>query len=164
MPAPDPPTGSPADLDTGSLALFAGLAAADEVQRELDRQGFTGLRFSHGYVFQHLIDAEPTIGELAGKLAMTQQGASKAVAELQNLGYLERAADPRDARVRKVRLTSRGRDAVAAARRSRAALDERLAGRYGPERLAAIRAVLVDLIDDLGGTDAIRRREVRAPR
>lgn len=154
----------PGDLDTGTLALFVGFAAAALVQDAVAEDGFTGLRFSHGYVFQHLIEGSPTVGELAEKLDMTQQGASKAVAELERLGYVERAADPRDARIRRIRLTGRGRAAVAAARRARRSVEERLERRCGAERLAASRAVLVELLDELGGTAAARRREVRPPR
>jgi DNA-binding MarR family transcriptional regulator len=154
----------PHDLDTGTLALFVGFAAAESVQRALGAGGFADLRFSHGYVFQHLIDAEPTVGDLADGLGMTQQGASKAVLELEGLGYVERVADPRDARVRRVRLTGRGRAAVDAARAARAALEERLRRRCGDEALGTARGVLADLLDELGGTAAVRRREVRPPR
>ncbi|WP_433337715.1 MarR family winged helix-turn-helix transcriptional regulator [Spirillospora sp. CA-294931] len=154
----------PEDLDTGTLALFAGFAASGHVQDDLAGRGFGDLRFSHGYVFQHLVAGRPTIGELAAKLGMTQQGASKAVVELERLGYAERFADPDDARTRRVRLTPRGRDAVATARRARAALEERLAARFGAGRLAEARALLTEMLDELGGVPAIRRREVRPPR
>ncbi|WP_200841764.1 MarR family winged helix-turn-helix transcriptional regulator [Actinomadura sp. K4S16] len=153
----------PEDLDLGSLALFVGLTAAEEVRRDIEREGFTGLRFSHGYVFQHLVDAEPTIGELATRLEMTQQGASKAVAELERLGYVERVPDPADARIRRARLNARGRAAVEAARRGRAAQQERMARRCGRERLDTAHAVLVELLDALGGADGVRRRDVRFP-
>ncbi|MER6439065.1 MULTISPECIES: MarR family winged helix-turn-helix transcriptional regulator [unclassified Streptomyces] len=157
-------TPDPLGLDTGSLALFTGFAAASAVQDALADEGFGDLRFSHGYVFQHLVDAEPTVGDLAAKLDMTQQGASKAVAELERLGYTERVPAPGDARVRLVRLTPRGRDAVAAARRARARLEERLALRCGPESLAESRRVLAELLEELGGAAAVRRRDVRPPR
>ncbi|MER8220741.1 MarR family transcriptional regulator [Streptomyces sp. NPDC094143] len=70
-------------------------------------------------MFQHLIDAQPTVSDLAAKLDMTQQGASKVVAELERLGYVERLPSPRDARIRHVGLTARGRETVTAARRAR---------------------------------------------
>jgi DNA-binding MarR family transcriptional regulator len=95
---------------------------------------------------------------------MTQQGASKAVAELERLGYAERLPDPQDARVRRVTLTPRGHEAVAAARRARAALEDRLRQRFGAPALDAARALLADLLDTLGGAAAVRRREVRPPR
>ncbi|PIM70061.1 transcriptional regulator [Streptomyces sp. JV178] len=154
----------PHDLDTGTLALFVGLAAASTVQDELAALGFPDLRMSHGYVFQHLLHDRPTIGDLAEKLDMTQQGASKAVAELERLGYAERLPDPHDARVRRVTLTPRGHEAVAAARRARAALEERLRQRFGAPALDAARTLLADLLDTLGGAVAVRRREVRPPR
>lgn len=154
----------PRQLDTGTLALFVGQAAAGLVQDSLADQGFGDLRLSHGYVFQQLIDDEPTVGDLATRLAMTQQGASKAVAELEHLGYCERAPDATDARVRRVRLTDRGRAAVAATRRARAALDRRLADRFGQELLAEHRDLLARLLDELGATAAVRRRAVRPPR
>src|SRR5213595_1161341 len=140
----------PRQLDTGTLALFAGQAAAALVQEQLAGQGFGDLRFSHGYVFQHLIDGEPTVGELAAQLAMTQQGASKAVAELERLGYCKRFPGAADARVRRVRLTNRGWAAVSAARRARTALDQRLASRFGEQNMAGLRDTLARLLDELG--------------
>ncbi|WP_432009932.1 MarR family transcriptional regulator [Streptomyces cucumeris] len=154
----------PQQLDTASLALFVGLAASDLIQERMAAEGFGDARFSHGYVFQHLIDDRPTVGELATALDMTQQGASKAVAELERLGYAERVPDDRDARVRRVRLTDRGHAAVNAARAARAALDERLAARFGDRRLAEHRALLAEVLDELGGSDAVRRRDIRPPR
>jgi DNA-binding MarR family transcriptional regulator len=154
----------PRDLDLGTLALFVGSAAASAVQEEMAAQGFTGLRVSHGYVFQHLVEEARTIGELAVRVEVTQQAASKVVAELEGLGYVERVPDPRDARIRRVRLTGRGRAAVAAARRARAAQEDRLAERVGRERVEECRALLAELLDELGGAGAVRRREVRPPR
>ncbi|MEU0008037.1 MarR family winged helix-turn-helix transcriptional regulator [Streptomyces sp. NPDC006314] len=155
---------TPKDLDTGTLALFAGFAASAAVKEELAAQGFADLRMSHGYLFQHLINARPTIGDLAEKLDMTQQGASKAVAELERLGYVERLPDSSDARIRRVSLTGRGQEAVAAARRARAALEERLRRHFGTEALGATRSLLADLLDELGSTTAVQRREVKPPR
>ncbi|MEU8866834.1 MarR family winged helix-turn-helix transcriptional regulator [Streptomyces umbrinus] len=154
----------PRDLDTGTLALFVGFAATSAVQTELAANGFPDLRMPHGYVFQHLLHTRPTIGELAEKLDMTQQGASKAVAELERLGYAERLPDPHDARIRRVTLTSRGHEAVTAARHARAAQEEHLRQRFGTTAIDAARTLLAELLDDLGGTAAVQRREVRPPR
>ncbi|MFJ8629289.1 MarR family winged helix-turn-helix transcriptional regulator [Streptomyces sp. NPDC093568] len=155
---------APSDLDLGSLALFLGFATTTAVQEDLAARGFGDLRMSHGYVFQHLIDAQPTVSDLAAKLDMTQQGASKAVAELERLGYVERIQDPLDARIRRVTLTRRGVEAVAAARSARAALEARLRRRSNPATFDTARTLLADLLDELGGTAAIQRRDVRPPR
>jgi len=152
------------DLDTGTLALFVGFAAAGLVQDELAAAGFVELRFAHGYVFQHLIDERPTITELAAKLGVTQQAASKSVAELEDFGYVQRSPDPGDARVRRIELTPRGQEALARARQAREALEERIVTVYGRERLAECRSVLTGVLADLGGATAVQRREVRPPR
>ena len=142
----------PQDLDTGTLALFVGFAAAALAQDQLSAEGFGDLRFSHGYVFQHLVDAQPTIGELAAGLDMTQQGASKAVAELEQLGYTERIPDPRDPASAACSSPLADGKAVQASRRARAALEERIEQRSGERLLAEHREMLAQLLDELGGT------------
>ncbi|MFI0454348.1 MarR family winged helix-turn-helix transcriptional regulator [Actinomadura sp. 6N118] len=152
------------ELDVQTLALFVGFAAADRVQDALARQGYGDLRFSHGFVFQHLIEGEPTIGELAARLAVTQQAASKTIAELESLGYTERVPDPADARIRRVRLTSRGRMAIDAARQARATLEAELLQRVGDDALATTRACLHQILNDLDALPAVHRRDIRPPR
>lgn len=122
------------------------------------------LRFSHGFLFQHLIESERTIGELAERVEISQQAVSKVVAELEALGYVERVVDAQDARVRRVRLGASGRRAVAEALASRAALEKRLAAKLGPRRMAAARRLLAEALEALGGADALRARRVQAPR
>ena len=151
------------ELDLGTLALFVGQAAAEEVQRALEHGGFGDLRFSQGYLMQHLIDAEPTVGDLAARLDITQQGASKAIAELERGGYAERVGDPVDLRIRRVRLTGRGRAVVEASPAARRRLEERLAECHGAGRVAAARVLLAEILDGLGGAEAVGRRDVRPP-
>src|SRR4051812_32064362 len=99
--------------------MLAGGAAGRTVISMMTAAIGSDVRVSHGYVFQLLIDAEPTIGELAAGLGITQQGASKHVAELVRLGYAERVADPADARTRRVRMSARGRAVLEEGRRAR---------------------------------------------
>jgi DNA-binding MarR family transcriptional regulator len=157
-------TVEPEALDLGHLALFVGYACADVVQSSIQAQGFPGLRFSHGFVFQHLIDAERSVGEIAQRMQVTQQAASKVVLELERLGYVERSVDEGDARTRRVRLSARGRGAVAAARRARKELEQKLAGKLGKRGLSACRAELLAVLGELGGVEAVRRRRIVAPR
>jgi DNA-binding MarR family transcriptional regulator len=152
-----------ARLDLSLLSLFAGLALADEVQRRLAAEGFEDLRFGHGFVFQHLVDGPVAIGDLARAMDVTQQRASKATAELEGLGYVERTPDPRDARVRRVALTARGEAAIEAARRARAAVVGELRERLGAARVAAAEELLSDVLRETGAEPAIRGRRVRLP-
>lgn len=154
----------PDSLDIGSLALFVGYAASEQVLRALASGGFSEVRFSHGFVFQHLLDGERTIGELADRMNVTQQAASKVVAELEAMELVERVSDASDARIRRVRLAVRGLGAVNAARKARAALQRQLETKLGVARLRGARRTLAEALELLGGVEAIETRRIIAPR
>src|SRR4051794_24220811 len=94
------PPEDPPELDIGLAATFAGQALTEEVRRRMEAGGFAGLRTSHGYLVQRLIAGEQPIAAIAQSLGITQQAVSKAVVELERLGYVRRRAAPQDARVR----------------------------------------------------------------
>jgi len=148
----------PAELDLGYLAQLVGSAISEAVQTTMQRGGYTGLRTGHGYFIQQLIDSEPTIGELAERVGVTQQAASKVIAELATLGYLEVAPDPGDARIRRVRLSPRGRAAVTASRHARLLIERKLAAHLGARTVERTRATLVAALDALGATPMLARR------
>jgi DNA-binding MarR family transcriptional regulator len=157
-------TPQPGALDLGTLALFVGQACAEVVQQGLVQCGFDDVRFSHGFVFQHLVEGDRSIGELAERLGVTQQATSKSVAELERLGYVERGNDEADARRRVVRLTPRGRAVIDAARRARSKLERQLVRRHGASAITTCKAALAAVLDGLGGSEAVRQRRVQAPR
>ncbi len=150
-------------LDITTLASIGGEAALGLVRRRIAEAGHPAVRDAHGYVFQRLINNEPTIGELAAALRMTQQGASKHVAELERLRYVERVADASDNRIRRVRLSAQGREVIAIARSVRAEIDGQLRGAVGEEALQTARTVLSVLLDVVGRTEQVRSRTVPAP-
>jgi DNA-binding MarR family transcriptional regulator len=152
------------DLDLSLAALFAGFALNDEVQRRLHGAGFEGLRFSHGFLIQHLILEARTIGALAELMEVTQQAVSKTVAELERLGYVERRPASNDARVRLVTLTKRGRAAVDATRAARAKVVAELRAELGDRRVDAATKVLREVLRAHAALPDIRRRRVRFPR
>jgi DNA-binding MarR family transcriptional regulator len=96
-------------------------------------------------------------------MEVTQQAASKAVVELEGFGYVERAADPEDGRVRRVRLTRKGRAAVEAGRAARKKLGARLASEVGAARLEAATTTLARVLELFSTASAVRARRVRAP-
>jgi DNA-binding MarR family transcriptional regulator len=154
----------PADLDLSLAALFAGYALNDEVQRRLQAAGFEGLRFSHGFLIQHVVEGPKPVGELAELMQVTQQAVSKTVSELEALGYLERRPANEDARVRLVGLTPKGRDALEAARSARRQTISDLRERLGAGRVDDATALLREVIGSLGALPDVRRRRVRPPR
>jgi DNA-binding MarR family transcriptional regulator len=151
------------DLDLGLAALFAGYALNDEVQRRLYAAGFEGLRFSHGFLIQHLVVGGRPVGELAELMGVTQQAVSKTVGELERLGYVERRTSGSDARVRLVALTERGRAALETAREQRAELMDELRAQLGGQRLDAATTLLREVLRTHGALPEIRRRRVRPP-
>ena len=160
-------TGSPAvkleELDLGYLALFVGMRVNEQVLEGLHAAGFEGVRHSHGYVIQHLLGGPRSIGELAGLLEVTQQAASKTVAELSELGLLEPVSSE-DARVRRVRLSARGQAVVDTGRTLRAGLQQRFERSFGKQAVQDARTLLARVLTSLGGAEAVQSRKVRLPR
>ena len=153
----------PADADLSLASLFAGWALADELQRRLADEGFADSRFADGVVFQHLVSGPVTISTLAEKLGVTQQAASKSVADLWNRGYVSRRPDPADARARIVALTDRGQAVIATARKHRAAIDAELRKTLGHDQVEKARLLLVDVLNHLDASPSLRARAVRPP-
>jgi DNA-binding MarR family transcriptional regulator len=151
----------PAALDLGYLALFVGMRVNDLVLDRLHAGGFADARIAHGYVFQHLIEGPRSITELAKLLGVTQQAASKSVADLVARGYLK-STPGGDRRARQIELSERGRACIAFARDARARIERRLVARHGAT-IARTRALLADLLDELGGGDPVRARRIREP-
>jgi DNA-binding MarR family transcriptional regulator len=152
------------ELDAVTALYLSGLALTTEALRRLHAAGHPDLRISHGFVVQHLVKGPVRIGDLATGMGVTQQAASKAVAELAALGYVDRVADPADGRVRRVGLSARGRAAVATTRAVRADIALELAAALGADRVEAARRAAIDALDWAGGAEAVRRRRVPAPR
>jgi DNA-binding MarR family transcriptional regulator len=145
------------------LVLWTQLLAESLNAQTLDAlrsRGHPELRYSHGFLFQQLVEGPRPVGEVAQNLGVTSQAVSKAARELEALGYVERVADPADARVRRVALTARGEDAVDAGRAIRAELNARLAQAVGEERRDAAAAALADAVSAFGGLEAVAGRRV----
>jgi DNA-binding MarR family transcriptional regulator len=76
---------------------------------------------------------------------MTKQSMAQLVEHLEAHGYVERVPDPGDRRARLVRTTPLGRAVFAVVRELLEEIDAELAGRLGPERVAALRTLLTEL-------------------
>jgi DNA-binding MarR family transcriptional regulator len=145
------------------VLLFAALNAAvtAEVVQRIAAAGFGDLRPAHGYVFQHLVPGPARISDLAAKLGMTQQGASKLVVELEELGYVSRRVDPDDHRNRFVALTPRGWAGIEAGREARAAITAEFLAVLGDRPAADLVASLQKLAAHTGGLQTLLARRLR---
>jgi DNA-binding MarR family transcriptional regulator len=151
------------ELDLAYLGFFLGLRVHELVMERTRKAGFTGVRESHGYLIQQVIESERTITELARRMGVTQQAASKMVAELIRLGILE-ATSARDRRAKQVRLSPRGWQCVRLGRRTRAGIETRLLRAAGKKGHETAKAALLTCLRALGGIERIRARRIRAPR
>ena len=150
-------------LDLAYLGFFLGLRVSELVMARTIRAGFIGVRESHGYVIQHLIESDRTITELAKRMEVTQQAASKIVAELIHLRILE-AVPAKDRRAKRIRLSQRGWTCVKLGRRVRGQITSRLIAAAGREACEQAKSTLVTCLRALGGIERIRSRRIRAPR
>lgn len=114
------------DTDIGILLGLAYAGFVAELRADLAARGFADLGPSSGYVFRVLGDRERSLSELAGLLGMTLPGAGKIVDEMERGGYVERHADRSDRRVKRLRLSPRGRAALKAARAFHGRFERRL--------------------------------------
>jgi DNA-binding MarR family transcriptional regulator len=143
--------------------MLVGRGLEEYVVDRLREQGYATVRVSHGYVFQRLLVATPTISELALDLGITQQGASKSVAELEALGYVERRVAGHDNRVRTVPLTDQGHQAIAAGRAARAEFVDRLRQAVTADELTGATRTAAAAASLLGLDQAIAGRSVPLP-
>jgi DNA-binding MarR family transcriptional regulator len=147
------------DLDTATLLSLVGSLAERRILDALQADGYAVTR-AHGYVFQRLLTGAQSISELAADLGITQQGASKHVAELERQGLVSRRVSPVDGRARIVELTTSGRSAIASARAARADFERDAADLLGDRALSALRESLAAFVDAAGLSPRIPHRRI----
>lgn len=152
----------PESIDLATLATLAGDLSSEYLLQRTRERGHPFVRSAHGYLIQHLVTGTPTVTELASRMGVTQQAASKSVVELETLGIVQREGQDGDQRVRRVTLTDAGREVVESGRAARAQLEAKLVEALGDDSLAVAKKALAALIDAVGGIDDLRGRRVRA--
>jgi DNA-binding MarR family transcriptional regulator len=129
------------------LLLEAHRQLGGELLEGLNERGYPDVRPGHAALFMNIDRRTGTrLTELARRAHMTKQGMMLLVDELEERGYVRRVPDPEDARAKLVRLTARGRNYVAEARRAMAAVESRARRELGWRRYAAFRTALEELV------------------
>ena len=97
-----------------ALLLLGGFQSmVDGVHRELASRGHEGVRASHEFALRAIDEGADTATKLGRRLSVTKQAAAKTIAALERLGYVARETDPSDARLKRLRVTTRGHDMMA---------------------------------------------------
>jgi DNA-binding MarR family transcriptional regulator len=131
----------PALLDDAKEAGF------DELHRRLEERGHERVRRGHGCVFRFIDSEGSRLTDLAERSGHTKQAVGEAVADLEELGYVERVPDPEDGRAKRIRLTERGAEGQEDARDIFAEIEREWAEQIGEERVAALREALELLVE-----------------
>jgi DNA-binding MarR family transcriptional regulator len=108
-------------------------------------QRYPGLRVSHYRLLDLIPAGGARITDLAEVAMMTKQGLGQHVDYLQRLGFTESERLPEDRRVRLVRRTPLGDEALAYSRELIAGVEAAWAHRLGPERLDLLRELLAEV-------------------
>jgi DNA-binding MarR family transcriptional regulator len=108
-------------------------------------QNFPGLRTSHYRLLEMIPPEGARITDLAEAALMTKQGLGQHVDYLQKLGYTESDRLRDDRRVRLVRRTPLGDEAVAYSRAAIARVERSWSQQLGPARYAVLRETLREL-------------------
>jgi DNA-binding MarR family transcriptional regulator len=120
------------------LLALAFRTTIDALHAELAELGHPDARPIHGFALQAIGPDGASVSELGRRLGVTKQAAAKTAAGLERLGYVDREADPADARAVRLRRSERGEQMLSIS----AAIFERLradwARRLGPRRLEAL--------------------------
>jgi DNA-binding MarR family transcriptional regulator len=85
----------------------------DDLHRRLAARGWHDVRPAFGFLLLALREGPVSLRELVATLGTSKQAVSKLADAMVAAGLVERAADPRDARAKDLRLTTRGRALLA---------------------------------------------------
>jgi DNA-binding MarR family transcriptional regulator len=133
--------------DFGILLNLAFQSFKNGLHQHLAKQGHDDLGSSYGYVLRLLEDEPLCLREVAEKLEMTAQGASKIINEMVSKGYVTRKPDAGDGRIARLVVTQRGARVVAIARDYHLQFEADLVRRLGKRRASAARATLEEIVD-----------------
>src|ERR1700683_4306426 len=93
-----PEPAAPPGFELPLLLLHGFRVLIDELHAELARQGHPDLRPMHGFVLQAVGTGGTTAAGLGRRLGISKQAAGKTIDSLEQLGYLQRGAEPLAAR------------------------------------------------------------------
>ncbi len=104
------------------------------------------IRVAHTALFPH-VDLEGTrLTEIARRLGTTKQAAGQLVDELEELGVLERVADPADARAKLVRFSKKGRRGLLEGLEVLRGIEEEMRAVVGDAKMRAMHEALAAII------------------
>jgi DNA-binding MarR family transcriptional regulator len=133
----------------GALLRLPYEALQLEVYGSLAARGYPDIREAHSSVFRTISPDGSRVTTLAERARMTKQSMAYLVESLAGMGYVTIAPAPDDRRAKLVCLTSKGRAVWEALVELSAASEARFAARLGAAKMATLRVLLGELVDQL---------------
>jgi len=131
------------------LIMRLHAALAEVLQERLPEAGFSDIRPTHCQVLRAIEPGGSRLTDLAATARMTKQSMGALVDHLEQAGYVERAHDRFDGRVKAIRLTPRGQQAAETIAAVGAQIETAWAGKIGRRRLEQLRDALAAITLDL---------------
>jgi DNA-binding MarR family transcriptional regulator len=141
------------EMSTGTLLLHAFQGYERRLFDGYRQRGEEGLRPKHGAVIANIDRSGTRASVLADRAGMTRQAMGELIDELEDLGYVERVADPDDRRAKLIKPTGKTLKRQRLAREVNDEIDAVYLERLGEARHRQLRAALAELVE-LTGTGA----------
>ena len=133
-----------------ALLLLSGFRSlADAATAELADRGYPDFRPVHDAAMRVIAAGADNASELGRRLSVSKQAAAKTIAVLQERGFVARDADPRDARRKRLRVTTRGWKVLQTGETIFDELRERWERQIGSAEVAKIEKNLTRLVGPL---------------
>src|SRR5581483_10138077 len=120
------------------LLLRASRIVNRHVVEGLQARGYSGLRSTHTTLLSNIDLAGSSVTEAAERAGITKQAMGRLASELEEAGYVRIETDPKDARVRALKFTTRGSKMMLDSFDVMAELERRYAKMIGDKPLAAM--------------------------
>src|ERR687891_1730420 len=148
------PTRANPPRNTTALLGVAYMTLGHRIVEGVNAAGFPN-RPAHSAVMAHIdVDGGTRLTTIAARANITPQAVGELVDDLERLGYVVRQPDPDDRRAKRVVLTQRGRECVAAAFDVIAALETELEALLGSDAVAALHDHLSRIVAPQGRSNA----------
>ena len=129
----------------GLLCFYPARAMEARVLAGLAAAGFDDMTSAQARIAARIGPDGSRITDLAEQALVTKQTAGFLVDRLEAAGYVQRVADPADARARLVQFAARGAEALAVARQVEATVEAEWVAHLGDRPAGQLRAALTRL-------------------
>ena len=138
----------------GRKLLYAFDAFESRIVDGIQQAGFSDFKASDGSALRNVDLAGTRLTEMARRAHMTKQGMGQLVRDLERRRYVRVTADPDDGRARRVILTKKGRELIAAGQRVYRELERDWVGVLGEREFRRLQRALDRLVDAEGSQAA----------